>query len=168
MSKYLQQANKLAQTAVVLTEAQKAAIADLEKKVELQKNQLNLALELIDRDVDQKNLEPRLAKVERARAEAETEAAIEELHLKIREINPSFVSNAKEQVEEVAARFAYHAVEFSGKAAGTVAQIFRPFWQAGKRAFDEAKSTSVKKYEEPAKHSQLNDLERASKSQNNG
>lgn len=141
MNSFLQKAAELQAKADGLSDTQKKEIARIEKLVDYQKTQLHLALELIDEQLKAKTMTSGEARVATVECEVETEEAIEKLHNQIREINPSFVSNAREQVEDVLQRLAYGTVEVSGKAAGRLAQLARPFVQAAVSAYHEARTT---------------------------
>ena len=140
MNSYLKQAAELQAKVDGLTDTQKKEIARIEKAVTNQKDQLQLALEIIDEQLKAKKITSGEARVATVECEVATEEAIEKLHAQIREINPSFVSNAREQVEDVLQRLAWSTVEVSGKAAGKLAQLARPFVQAAVSAYHEAKN----------------------------
>jgi hypothetical protein len=149
-NRYLSEARSISSQINELTDAQKKAIDDLQKKVDVAKSELETAIKLIDKDVKCGKITERQAKLEKTKVEVDVEEVIENLHNEIKKINPSFSANAKEIVEDTASRLAYNAVELSGKAAGTIAQLLRPFVQVAKESFKEAKATAGERYAKPA------------------
>ena len=136
---YLKEAAELSSVAAKLTNDQKQQITALEKKADKAAANLELALRLITKDLKEEVIRSSDAKIARAVAEANTEDVLSEIHAKIREINPSFVSNAKERVEDISIKLAYNAVEFSEKAALGLGSIVRPFLKSMRKGWSEAR-----------------------------
>ena len=143
MSQYLKNASVLAQKALVLTDEQKKTIKSLEKQMGAAQQSIDFAIELIDRDLKAKKLTEAQAECEAAIAKAEGKAQIQSLEAKVREINPAWTSNVKEQAAVLAQNTAVKGLELIGAGLGFLGRAINTAKSSAKGVTSQGNFSSI-------------------------